>query len=185
MQKCMPAKQGKNEAKNCVDIFARFVHNVLDMYSGEIYEQILRRLKHDLAQSQEVEKQMAQLAPEYNKYLDLRKRLQDHERSSEKLTAVLSPEVAALATEQVSGTLSEQKKKKLAYLRQQLQLWEAVEQFLRFVPEARVHEILDFLEYAKITASRQAVEAAIKAHPKVFVVRKQRREKYISLREHA
>jgi hypothetical protein len=63
-----------------------------------------------------------------------------------------------------------------------LELWEAVQQYLRFVEEAQVGEILAFLTWAEIKTSRQAIDAVVSRHKKVFQIKKRGREKFVSLK---
>ena len=70
-----------------------------------------------------------------------------------------------------------------ALLRHELELWEIIEEYLQFVPEARVREILEFLEHIELSTSRQAVEAAIKSRPKKFTIRKRKGENIVSLKK--
>jgi len=73
-------------------------------------------------------------------------------------------------------------------LRNGLSLWEAMKEYLQHVPEARIGEMEDFFSAVEMpNTNRQAMESALKRHPETFKVRrdKSKREKYISLKDHA
>jgi hypothetical protein len=71
-------------------------------------------------------------------------------------------------------------------LRERLSLWEAMREYLQYVPEARIAEMEDFFSAVKMSnANRQAMESALKRHPETFKIRKDGREKYISLKSRA
>ena len=71
-------------------------------------------------------------------------------------------------------------------LRDSLSLWEAMKEYLQYVPEARIAEMEDFFEGVQMpNANRQAMESALKRHPETFKIRKDKREKYISLKSRA
>lgn len=71
-------------------------------------------------------------------------------------------------------------------LRERLSLWEAMREYLQYVPEAQIAEMEDFFEAVQLpNANRQAMESALKRHPETFRTRKDGREKYIYLKSHA
>jgi len=143
------------------------------MRAEALIQAIENRIKHDDQEAKRIVGAMAELSATYNRYLDLQNQLSAHERSSEKLKALLGPGPIPLGDQDSEAE----------ELRSELELWEAVEQFLRFVPEARLREIVEFLEATGIKTSRQAIEACLRAHPKVFAVRVKRRVKFVSLKQ--
>jgi hypothetical protein len=71
-------------------------------------------------------------------------------------------------------------------LQDSLSLWEAMKEYLQHVPEARIGEMEDFFETVKLpNANRQAMESALKRHPETFKIRKDKRDKFISLKSRA
>jgi hypothetical protein len=62
-----------------------------------------------------------------------------------------------------------------------IKLWELLEVYLSFVPEAQVADILGFFEWIGYKATRQAVESIIKTHKGRFAVRKEGWDRFISL----
>jgi hypothetical protein len=172
--------ESKSEAKIVLDNLASLLYGSLGMRPGQFIGQMYRRLKHDKGRVSELEKKMAKLSPAYNKYLDAQRQLHEHERSIENLMTVIGPNIMYPSGPQDEHELEELDK--VQDLRRELELWEAVQQYLRFVPEAKVRDILDFLGIVDIASTRQAVEACIKARPKVFAVRKRKRERFVSLK---
>ena len=58
----------------------------------------------------------------------------------------------------------------------------SVRHFLRFTPEAQIHEILDYFTHTGLTATKQGIDAAVRTHPNVFGVRRRGREKFLYLK---
>jgi hypothetical protein len=149
-------------------------------------EAIRNRIVHDWARLGEISRQMGELSKSYNLYVDLLRERESHEKSAQKLAGLLGPDHytdSAASDETLAVLLGEiEDTPDVATLRRDLSLWEAVEQFLRFAPEAKIREILLFFKAVGIEATRQAVESSIRAHPKTFRVSKRGREKFISLK---
>jgi hypothetical protein len=180
------AVQSKTKANILVDTFASQLYALLGMRADALVTVMLSRMKHDHSELQQLESQLESLSSGYHKYLDVRSQIEAHEDSINKLRAIVgygAPPYDVLKEIGPENPEELEYEKKSKALRRTLELWEAVEQYLRFVSEAKVKEILDFLEMVKITASRQSIEAAIKAHPKLFRVQKRKSEKFISLKK--
>ncbi len=65
-------------------------------------------------------------------------------------------------------------------LRSNLPLWEAMKEYLQHIQEARIGEMEEFFSHVGYEeGNRQAIESALKRHPKEFHVRKRKREKYL------
>ncbi len=175
----------KSGANIIVDTLARYLYDAVDMRATALITAMEQRLCHDEQVREKLEEELKSLSSGYHKYLDVLGQLKAHDRSIERLKAIVgigaapAPAIQYMGPETPEDADEEAANKKL---RRNLELWEAVEQYLRFVPEAKVREILDFMELIKIRTSRQAVEAAITAHPKVFRVLKRKQEKFVSLK---
>ncbi len=190
----MPLSEHQNEkqidSKRLVDIFVEKLHSVFGMDTNAVTGAVQGRLEHDQRQIERVATEMRKLDAAYNRYLDLERELRLHERSIEKLQVLL----AGVYVQQHQGY------KLLAYpkraeqmlpvlerarkLRGSLELWELIEQVLRFVPEARLNDLVEFLSVARVRkTSRQAIEACIRAHPKVFSAKISKHVKYVSLKQ--
>ena len=150
------------------------------MKAPELVAAINRRIEHDREQRAKWKRVMHRLSSAYNTYQDAQRHLEEHEKSVDKLTAFLGPLILGPDEPQTHEDVEELER--IEHLRRNLELWEAVEQYLRFVSEAKVADILECLELVGSKTSRQAVEACIKSRPKVFVVHKRKREKFVSLR---
>jgi len=180
------ALSSKTQANIYVDSFAQQLYALLNMRAASLATAMAGRLSHDQAELTRLESELNSLSSGYHKYLDVLDQIRAHERSIQKLQAVVGYGAAPMGS--VLGYVQPEcpddldAEKEGRRLRRNLELWEAVEQYLRFVPEAKVKEILEFMEMVKINASRQSVEAAIKAHPKVFRIQKRKGEKFISLK---
>ena len=170
----------KNEAKGILDKLARLLYDALVMKAPDLVAAVTRRAEHDSKQKAKWGRLMRRLSSAYNSYLDAQRHLEEHEKSQQKLTAFLGPLI--VCPDEVETYEDVEELSRIENLRRSLELWEAVEQYLRFVSEAKVADILECLELVSIKTTRQAVEACIKSRPKVFVVSKRKREKFVSLR---
>jgi len=172
----------KTKASNLLTRLASKCYDGAVMSPETVMEMMRARLAHDVTRRKEVEKEMAQLASAYNRYVDLRNQLAAHIRSAERLKGIMGTmnvrdiELSFPTDGPRSGEID-------ALLRHELELWEIIEEYLQFVPEARVREILEFLEHIELSTSRQAVEAAIKSRPKKFTIRKRKGENIVSLKK--
>ena len=174
------ATVSKSEANIFLDKLASLLYCASGMRATEFLRQMEHRLKHDEGELLRLGKQLADLSSSYHKYLDTQRQMEEHDRSIEKLTAVIGTQImfphepeSPEEVDEISNVES---------LRRDLELWEAIEQYLRFVPEAKIRDITRFLDLVDIGSTRQAVEAAINSRPKVFSVRKRKREKFVSLK---
>lgn len=67
-------------------------------------------------------------------------------------------------------------------LRETTALWQQLRTYLRFAQKARVSEALEALRKVGIESSRQALESAIRAHPREFRVQRHGREVFVSMK---
>jgi hypothetical protein len=155
---------------------ARF-HDVLSRIEGA--------LTVDAARMKEIAAEMGTYADAYNRYLALMRESAEHERSAHGLMALLGPEayVAVMQKDKTENTGYEiDITPNPRALRESTPLWEHVRSYLRFVPQAQIGEIVEFLGWVRIKTSRQAVESAIRTHAKTFQVKPRGREKFVSLK---
>lgn len=144
---------------------------------------MLDRLRHECARIGAIRSRMKELASCYNEYLDLREEETSRRQRAERIVAVIGPydfeSYSLAAQEPARAYLSKSPEE----LRSGLPLWEAMREYLSYVPEARIGEMEEFFQRAGLAeGNRQAIESALKRHPKVFSTRKKKREKYIALR---
>jgi hypothetical protein len=112
--------------------------------------------------------ELIELAPKYDRFLEVNRQMERDQDLIDKLRAVLaSPHKMDLDEREKGG----------------YKLWELIEVYLRYVREAQVGNIAHFLEWIGLTSNRQAIESAINTHPETFDIEKRGRDKYISLRE--
>jgi hypothetical protein len=164
--------------------FLTFLAPKLQTMGMARYTDVVDALKQQLAQDGErvleINKEIAKLRSSYNRFRDLTEEAKTKTArmlttrtllgdaiSKNELTEAFLDELSALGT-------SEE-------LRAKLNLWEAVVEILRHVPQAQVGEIHTALDVLNIRTTRQAIESAIATHKHLFRVRKHGREKFISL----
>lgn len=178
-----PSNRSKSKANIVIDRLAHLWHNRITMRVYAVIAEMERSLTHEEAELAALEKSLKPLTEGYRKYMDVRDRIQARMKTIEKLTALvgygLTPDTQGAEGE--SPEAEEVVNRSFEH-RRNLELWEAIVQYLRFQNEAQVGDILEFFEAVGIKTSRQAVEAAIKAHPRVFRTQKRKREKFISLK---
>jgi len=167
-------------------LYAHFVPSHFD-----ILEDMRQRLSHECKRVQAVREDMKGLAESYNRFLDLRDEWLRREKRIKRIVGVLG--------EAEHGDMMREDKEPnypittvvltpASELRKELPLWEAMKEYLQYVPEARIAEMEEFFGFFGVNmenANRQAMESALKRHPETFKIRKQKREKYISLKDHA
>lgn len=148
---------------------------------------IEQQLRHDCTRVRQIRKEMEQLAPSYNRFLDLRAELENKHKRIQRAMAVFGPKalVEAMKADK-SDVIGETVEvfPSARELRDELVLWAAIERYLAGVDEAKVEDIQAFLLAVEIpNVSRQAIESAVKTHPKVFRIVRKGRARYIALRE--
>jgi hypothetical protein len=148
------------------------------------------RLKHECNRLTEIGKEMEPLASAYYRFIDLEKERAMREKRVQRLVAVLGKQTSDVLKQDsapdypISGGIAFA----VDYPREELPLWEAMKEYLHYVREARIAEMESFFGSVfgvDFPANRQAIESALKRHPETFKVRKNKREKFISLREKA
>ena len=176
------AHKSKTKASNLLH------HLHIICYSGAVMEpesvrkMMATRLLHEGQRIRDIEEQMAELAPTYNQYVDLRDQLASHTASRERLRGILAEDEYPNLPHDVQKEAVKDWEEDHC-LRAELELWEIVQEYLRFVPEAKTRDLLDFFEHIDIKTSRQALEAAVKSRPDRFVIRKKKGENLVRLKK--
>ncbi len=139
-----------------------------------------------------VETRMKELAAAYNEFLDLRAEKTRRKQRMERLLALTGPWDWHSQSGDADYTEREAQRITSMYAtnatefekwRAHLPLWEAMREYLSFVPEARIAEMEQFFHHIGFSeGNRQAIESALKRHPTVFRARRRKREKYLSLK---
>jgi hypothetical protein len=149
------------------------------------------RLHYEVVKAREVDSRMRELAAAYNEYLDLREENRRRKARVENLLTVIGPwnweSPGADYTEHDAMRLlgiDVRNAEDAEALRSQFPLWRAMQEYLMFVPEARITEMEQFFDHVGYeSANRQAMESALKRHPDVFKTRKRGGQKLISLKK--
>ncbi len=148
-----------------------------------------RAIKHRLAAAcervQEIRKEQDKLVSAHERYLVLQKELRQQERRIDRLAGLIGPDLF-LETElgDKSDVIGEtvESHTSIRQLRDELALWEALQEYLLYAEEARIQDIQLFLDSFGIRASREAIESALKRHPETFKSRKRGGTKLVSLK---
>jgi hypothetical protein len=163
-----------------VDMVMSWLYSLPVLRGGHIEEAMRSRLEHEIERMGAINARMKELAMAYNEFLDLREEARTRKERLERLIGLLGqadeqphlPRVAQF----YSGLTPDE-------LRSKLPLWEAMKEYLSFVPEARIGEMEEFFAAVGFTeGNRQAMESALKRHASIFKIRKRKREKHISLK---
>jgi HrpA-like RNA helicase len=176
----------KSEARDMLQSPSDLCIIALDMaQAADILKLVGRTLVADAKKMKELTAKMAELTESYNLYLDCQRQYKQREKSVHGLKALLGPEayVSVMRADR-SDTIGEDVDTypHAGELREKAQLWEHVAQYLRFVSEAQVGEIVEFLGWLGVETTRQSVESCVRHHPKSFALKKRGRERFISLK---
>jgi hypothetical protein len=181
----MKAEARNNDARKLLTELAPILHDADVARAKDVFNRVRDALVVDAKRQRELGKEMHKLSDAYHRYLALQRESKAHEDSANALKALLGSKAFIEAmSEDTSEAIGDELEiyPTVGDLRQAAPLWQHVQQYLRFVPEAQVGEIVEFLDWLEIETSRQAVESAIKTHPKMFKVRKSGRESFVSLK---
>jgi hypothetical protein len=149
------------------------------------------RLHYEVSKALANQARMRELASAFNEYRDLLEENSLRKVRVENLLTVVGPwdwespdadykEHQAL---QVLG-IDVNNAQEAESLRSKFPLWRAMQEYLRFVPEARIADMESFFDHVGYGgANRQAMESALKRHPGVFKTRKRGGQKLISLKK--
>ncbi len=192
MRRGRPKVKQNHEATFYLDKVA-FVCNDPSMAAPpkqDVVSMMQLRLVHDIRGIKQIREEMKGLAEAYNRYVDLRDRLDKHVVRAQRIMGILGRDLIIKAKEPMGAEQLEAKDGQPIVsmptpedLRSELPLWLAVQEYLLIVPEAKVGEIASFLHEVGIpNVSRQAIESALKRHHETFQVRKRGKEKLVSLK---
>jgi hypothetical protein len=149
-----------------------------DEIAGAMQKRMMREFRRVKAAGAEMRK----LTDAFQRYQELRQERNKGERRVLRLAALLYPgdmpqnEDTARLGHMISDIDNAPRKADLP-------LWEALEEYLAVVGEARPIDAADMLEgFVDRKVTRQAVESAVRRHPDIFQVRGHQGESLISLR---
>ncbi len=169
-----------------------FVYKILSLLyciSMPLLTDAQRAIKHRLTAAcervQEIRGEQNKLASAYERYLVLQKELRHQEKRIDRLAGLIGPDLF-LETElgDTSNVIVKtvESHTSIRQLRDELALWEALQEYLLYAEEARIQDIQLFLDSFELSASREAIESALKRHPETFKSRKRGGTKLISLK---
>lgn len=173
-----------------LDKVMSWLHSISVPDFFDVIESIKGRLVHECNRLNEIRKEMQPLEAAHNLYVDLYNERIKRENRIQRIVAVLGKQGDSLLKQDqepdypISAGMTIAARSQ----REDLPLWEAMREYLHYVPEARISEMESFFGTVfgvDFPSNRQAMESALKRHPNVFKVRKVKREKLISLREKA
>jgi len=155
----------------------------------DVFTSLQYNLRHDCERIEAIRLEMDKLASAYNRFIELRQEMEGRQARMLRIIGLIGPEGVEMAIHNDREGLIDEaigNQFNAEQLRKELPLWQALQEYLRTVTKASVQEIQFFLERVGIKGvTRQAIESAVRAHPKEFQVVKKSGERFFSLRENA
>ena len=180
--------QTKTNSKsiNFVDTMLSMLYCLVMPFLTDAQRAIKQRLQTACERVQELRAEREKLAAAYERYTLLQKELTQQEKRIHRLAGLIGPTV--ILAEELEGKSTVigdtiEAHASVYQLREELSLWEAMVEYLAYAEEARIQDVQAFLESFKITASREAIESALKRHPETFQSKKRGGTKLISLKK--
>ena len=153
----------------------------------DVYMRLQDRLLYEAQNLRSVRQKMQELAPAYNRYLDLDRELDSRRYRMSIILGLLGPDripeiVKADNTACLGEALEEQKP--LHELREKLRLWRAVREYVRMAGTSKIADVHGFLDWAGLKdVTRQAIESALKQHEDTFEITKRGHERFVALKK--
>ncbi len=155
----------------------------------EITERLRRRLLHECKSIAASRERIKADIDAYHRVIDEMEQVSRREKRVNSIVGVLGLDELARIYDKESelrSAINSAATVSPAKLQNSLALWEAMKEYLQHVPEAQIAEMEDFFEAVKMpNSNRQAMESALKRHPETFKIRKDKRDKFISLKSRA
>jgi hypothetical protein len=171
---------------NFVDAVLTLLYGLVMPLLTDAQRAIKQRLVAACERVRELRTEQKALASAYERYNLLQRELKQQEKKIDRLAGLIGPNLfLAAESEDNSGLIIDtvETHTTIDQLRNELSLWEAMVEYLAYAEEARIQDVQTFLEGFKITASREAIESALKRHPETFKARKRSGTKFISLKK--
>jgi hypothetical protein len=148
--------------------------------ASDIAESIEHRLTADSKRLDSVYKEMKKLRRAYQRFRELIIEERTIRERQLRALALVGPDldqatIANLTADDIATV-------NVSELRDKTSLWELIAEVLEHAGETRIYELQMMLAQFEIRPTRQAIESAIETHKDVFDVRKEEREKYVSLK---
>jgi len=171
-------------------MFLCSTENIMKATDHPIGRLMRERLHYEVSKARANEARMRELAAAFNEYRDLLDENRQRKIRVENLLTVIGPwdwespnvdykEHEALQVLGIDVSNAEEAE----LLRSRFPLWRAMQEYLMFVPEARISDMEIFFDHVGYEgANRQAMESALKRHPAIFKTRRRGGQKLISLK---
>lgn len=181
----MPKQKHNPKSISFVDKILLLLYRISMPLLTDAQQAIKHRLKAACERVQEIRKEQDKLISAHERYLVLQTELRQQGKRIDRLAGLIGPNLF-LETElgDKSNVIGEtvESHTSIHQLRDELALWEALQEYLLYAEEARIQDIQLFLDSFEIKASREAIESALKRHPETFKSRKRGGTKLISLK---
>jgi hypothetical protein len=157
--KAVPAR-GSNVATKLLQVLSGFEYDAsVTEPINRILKAMRQRVEYEQKQLAAIDVERVELEEKYQRYREL------YEMESSKAQLLMKLQAIVGRNDDLKH----------------ISLWEILEVYLTFVPEAQVADILGFFEWIGYKTTRQAVESIVKTHKHRFAVRKDGWDRFISL----
>src|ERR1700726_2195632 len=112
-----------------------------------IERQMRERLHHEVKRAKEIKERMSVLRSAYNEFLDLRAEFEKRKARTGLIYGLIGDDLHADSTDWVETGARLVAAGSDKTLRAQLPLWEAMVEYLQYVPEARIGEMEEFFSH--------------------------------------
>jgi hypothetical protein len=159
---------------------------VRTMFQNTIEEAMHSRMWHEEERVEQIDERLKELIKAHNEFIDLQKEAETRKKRIQILFSLVGPidphaPAGRGAEHRIALNLLRESQEALL---EKLPLWKAMREYLSHVAESRIGEMEQFFQSMNyVEGNRQAIESALRRHPKVFKIRKEKREKYISLKK--
>ncbi len=147
----------------------------------EVVEKLKRRMVRDAKRIENASKELEVLRDVLDRACDLQEEIENAEQRIRRTVEMLGNKQAKtiLAETNVGAQFLEEKSVRA----EKVSLWAYMQEYLQIVKEARVGDIVAFLQAVGIEyAKRQTIEAVIRRKPAEFRITKRNGQKFVSLR---
>jgi len=168
------------DTRNVLTYLASILHTPSVARVRDIQKSVKQRLSADSKKLDSIYREMNKLRSAYQRFRELtieEKTIRERQlRALALLGSDLTEASIANLTADDLATIS------VSQLRDKTPLWELIAEALEHLGDTRIFELQALLAQFNIRPTRQAIESAIETHKDVFTVRKEEREKYVSLK---
>lgn len=155
-------------------------------------ESLQQQLKSRCERAEAIREEKKQYAAAYLRHVALEKEQKENTKELEELAGIMGSDlVVRTQNENTTSPIMDVVEDRMSMndmanswrFRTELPLWKAIKWYVGHAGEARINDILAFLEALEFEgANRNSVESALRVHLDDFSVKKRKNEKYISLK---